>query len=386
MESSTNDSALHSNYAQLCLGFSLSYLLHNISITIYDSFQFQFLVFGGLLLISAILVLLFLYESPRYNFEFYQYDNMTKTFMNIAIANELDKLYIKKDDLRFRQEIRKNTLANHASCCEIWDKIIFLGINQRVIKMKKEIEKYEFCELKKIDFRQNPFLPIVLIRSNKNLRNHTLILISLVANISFIFFITLNNFTLTFIYSREDMFGNYVVNRFPFFITCVVVCSSYFFHFLLKFFGYNVILFVCFGFNFIFSLIYSICTTAILEPEDMNKDYFNSPNILAGTSQSFFIALLCVIAFFTYGLYLTMFIYLTKFTKTIYRCSFYGLVRIVVDTMMIFAFSLTQYFPNNMFYATIASIIGFVNAYFIDGEMGYNIISDFRKIEFDGQS
>jgi hypothetical protein len=124
----------------------------------------------------------------------------------------------------------------------------------------------------------------------------------------------------------------------------------------------------------------------ILVPEDRNKDYYNSPNILAENKQSFMMAILCVICFFTYGLYFTLFFFLTKFTKTLYRCFLYGWCCVIIDVMLIFASGLTQYFQKNMLYTTVASLIGFISAYFIDGDMGFNIVSDFRKIEIEENS
>ncbi len=42
-------------------------------------------------------------------------------------------------------------------------------------------------------------------------------------------------------------------------------------------------------------------------------------------------------------------------------------------------------FQRNLTYVCITSIIGFANAIFIDGDMGFNIVNDFRKIEFENR-
>ena len=170
------------------------------------------------------------------------------------------------------------------------------------------------------------------------------------------------------------------INGTSFYSMIVMVFSNFFFYFLLKFSGVNFIMKLCFFMTFVFSLVFSILQFSILDPEDTNEFFFNDPKLLYNNYFSIFFGLQCVMIFFGYGLFFTVFFYLTNYTSTLYRCSLYGQARIVMDFMIIFSLSISQYFEKNMPHVALVSIIGFANSLLIDNTENYSFVGDFRKI------
>ena len=118
----------------------------------------------------------------------------------------------------------------------------------------------------------------------------------------------------------------------------------------------------------------------------MNRYPFNSENIIYNQYPKTFLGLIVIITFFSYGLFYTVYLYIVKYSKTIYRCLLFGFCQIILDFTMIFSNGLNLRFDKNMFFITIASIIGFVNAYFVNQDFDDNIISDYRKMELKTKS
>ena len=158
------------------------------------------------------------------------------------------------------------------------------------------------------------------MRSNKYIPRHYLIILSLIINISLIYYITIINLFRAFVIEKANLF--IILDYKIFVITIIFYVSQMFFFFLMKFFDYNIILFICFSMTLIFSLLFQIKNTFMIEEYDMNRYSFYAENIVFAQFREYFFFNICFLTFFSHGLFFTMYLYLTKFTKTIYRCFF----------------------------------------------------------------
>jgi hypothetical protein len=222
-----------------------------------------------------------------------------------------------------------------------------------------------------------------LMFMNKHIRRHFLVICSLILNIALIYYMVVLNFNKSFIISKQELYNT--INIYVFIIAGILFVSQNFFYFLMKFFGYSINLFISFFMIFVFSILFEIQDHGVRDMTDYNIYSFDSQTIIFDQHKNYYFGLFCVIVFFSYGLNFTMFLYLTKYTKTIYRCCFYGICQIIVDFTMLFTLGINEYFDKTMYYTCIASVIGFVNAYFVNQDFDESIISDFRKLELENK-
>ena len=369
LENSLNDSNIFYNYnfawyaSPLCLIilWISNFILNEIS-------KFMFFL-GGIYIICYILQIKFFYESPRHLFEFYEYDEITSFFVNFQKCNEIDKFKIDKLDPMIKSEVMNNIKSkSESSFCTI----LKLIINKNKSKL------YIFNAIFRSDIMKNPIIIFKLMMKNKKLKKNFLILTSLVINISLIYNLTFCNTQRSYFYSRKDLLSqnNYVI---PIISSLIVVISQFFFNFLLKFFGVNYILFLCFGFILIFSVVFQIKESVTINLENLNIYTLNSPILNYEDNRYYFLSCIWIIFFFSNGLYYILLFYLTKYTKTIYRCLLIGIFYLIFIFCTVLSQLINFYFDKSMYIITISSIMGFVNSYFQDNEFD-SIISEYRKI------
>lgn len=382
LENSVNDTDIYSNYLFFHYSIPVSFLLQFILLTLINNFHVPFLIDGACLFILAILLMIFGWESPRYHYEYYEYKEITKLFENILDHELIRKFYKSEDIPKFRRELRKQNY-NIGTCEVLCNKIWFLGYKQRFKKYREMIYRNNFREINRHEFIRSPYLLLMLISNDKYIKQNILIAISLTAIVGLIFFLSIIKFNLTLVFSRSDLYTNIIVNTVVFYQVIVMFISMAFFNFILKFFGFNIILFISFSMIFLFSLTFELLSFGSRQPEDMNAYIFNSIEIIYEAHGSSLIGILFVVNFFATGVFTCVYFYLTKLTKTLFRCTFYGIFHCIFDVTTFFSLALSQYFEKNFFYVAVLSVIGFVNAYFIKEDFDFTIIGDYRKIELE---
>jgi MFS family permease len=385
LENSINDTLIYSNFLFYNLPYGLALIIIFTILTIMNSVYYSFIIIGAGLFILGFILIFAGYESPRHNFEFFEYHEITKTFSKIAKKDDIAKFFSKEDDPKLAKEIAKSKEVEKESLC----RVLF---SRNFLFSCFERRRYKLIELKVRDITRteiikSPTLIFSLIRKNKEIKNNLLIIISLVANISLIFFLTLNKIASELYFSRSDMYNNIIINTYIVFVAVIMIISLYIFNFILKFFGYNVIFFVNFLVIFLFSLIYEIINFSNVDVQDIDSYTFLSNKANLEYRRRSLVAVMSIIIFFTTGLFVTMFFFLTKLTKTIYRCLFYGLCQEIISVMLFFSIPLSQYFEKNFIYVILISFIGFVNSYFIKNDIEfYTIIDDYRKIDLETEN
>ena len=250
-------------------------------------------------------------------------------------------------------------------------------------RLKKGLIQLNYSEIYRSDIVSNPLMIYSLMIKNKHIRKNIFIIYSLILNIALIYFLFMINLNKSFVVSRKNLSS--AINYEIFILSVILFISQNFFLFLLKFFSHNIVLFICFFFIFILSILFEYSDQGIVENNNLNKYTFNSEDINFDLNKNYYFSIFCFIAFFSYGLNVTMFMYLTKYTKTIYRCCFYGLCQIVIDNTMFFTSLVNEYFEKSMYFTAIAALVGFVNAFFVYQNFDESIINDYRKLDIDNK-
>jgi len=389
LENALNDQMIYWNYLVYMQTSIIGFVLITIMISFLDGILMFSLILGISHITCAIVILFCLHESPRYLYEYGDYKEITRIF-RIIVPTELDKLYVcpeKNNDngkKPFEQElqiIEKSTTKSIMR--EIEENTFFHNhiINKK--KLIKEIKEKDFCNISRANFVKDPILLYNIIYSNPQINKNLFIIISFVINCSICYFIVVNSLNKDFISTRISAINDkYIFNSTFFWIGVLQVLSCFAIYWILKFFGYSMLLFIGFGFTIIFSFLLELFSIFYKDNNDINSYLYTitqyySGNISTLTSLTFLVSISVNIVYFL------MFFYLTKFTKTQYRCSFYGVCRIYFDLMMIMVNAIVLFFEKTMFYVAIASILGFINTYFMGQDFDYNMITDFRVVELN---
>jgi hypothetical protein len=382
LENSINDTEVYSNYAFLHYSIPLSYLLHFILLTMINSFHIPILICASITLIATLFLLFIAYESPRHHYEFFEYKKITQFFEGIVQKELIEKFYRSDEVPKFRKEIQKQIRkVNYLEV--LCGQVIFLGYNARQRRYKDMVLQNKMVEVRRYEILRNPYLLFLLIIKNKQVKKNLLVIISLVAIIGFIFNLTICKFNLNLVHSRESFYNNIIVNQAVFYLALNMALSLYIFNFILKFFGFSIILLICFAVIFFFSLMFELFSLGSRNFEDMNVYTYNSMDIIFKQRGATLLTFLFIVTFFSTALYGVMFFYLTKLTKTLYRCTYYGMFRCILDFTVLFSIALSQYFEKNFFYVSVLSVIGFVNTYFIQEDFDFTLVADFREIELE---
>jgi hypothetical protein len=263
-------------------------------------------------------------------------------------------------------------------CCK---EIFFHGYSVRKKQFKRKLNIDDMNGILRTDLLKYPSLILFLISKNKFINKNKLIIVSLVCCIGFIFFLTYHKLNTELLFSRKNLHENFIANMPYFYIVCVMPFSMWIFNLILKFLGFKMILFICFLMTFLFTLIFELISIASRVPNDDNLFEFNSILVMFNLRRGSLIGIFIVIFFFVTALYTYLNIFLIKLSRTLYRCTFLGLIRAIIDFTIFFSFGFIQFFEKEFYYVMIFCVIGFLITYFIKEEYGFTVISDFRKLE-----
>ena len=115
--------------------------------------------------------------------------------------------------------------------------------------------------------------------------------------------------------------------------------------------------------------------TTINIQNDINA--FNS----LSTFSDFSVTYTMLISFFSHGIFFPFFIYLTKLTKTETRVSFFGIITLIYLLNFSLAFVLSNVFETFDMFIMLASLIGFLNSFFVFNNQDEMLVKDLRKLE-----
>jgi len=390
LENSINESYIFLNYFLFILSNPLGYFLQYIITTKSNNFYYLYIIIGICFILLGFFTIFFLYESPRYNFEFGEYNEITKLFRKEVKTSEIDHLYIKLDNqsqvLHYNKlHVNELKLGNKNKIYNIF-KLIFsrlccYGHQKQKQKIQMDLIDKDYCVIKKEDMIMNPLVLWATVFSIKSISNNYVMIICFVVNVSTLYSIVMNGLMKPYLINRADIYlSTYIVNSWQFIITCTIVISDVIYYGILKFFGHEYILFISFSMCCIFAFLNELLNVYFYYPEDLN-DNINSVSNFNKTNGDALKITTIIVFFFSNGLYFIMFFYLIKFTKTAYRCFFLGLFMFFHYFSLLFGNLIVLYFDKSFFYVAILSALGFVNTYFMYTDFEFSIISDYRKLD-----
>jgi hypothetical protein len=392
-ENSINDNLVYKNFWMYNNAIIISIFYSYILVYPINDFKYAYLINSFFLLIIFILSFYYLKESPRQHYEYSEWIPYTKFFNTINHKNSgsgIKSLYVPLNIYEEISHSEKQAMENRlilvrqllhsASKRKSTFEYVQLQLNQ----IKESVRKGHNLILTREEVRRNPFIIFTFLFYEKIIQNNNPIIWAFLVIVFFVFNIMNTNYYARYFFTREGLFQVYIVNSSFFYLVLVQLFSNFFFYIILQFFGFKRVMTFCFIGIMIFAVIVDFPLT--VTPSyfgDLNK--YNHNLIFSYFYDKFQKTLRIsayVLSFFQWGIYYTTHIYMFKYSRTIYRCTLFGMIDIINKIAFIGAELIAIYFGRNLLIAAIASFIGLFTIIFLTvNEQDQNIILDKKKFD-----
>ena len=156
-----------------------------------------------------------------------------------------------------------------------------------------------------------------------------------------------------------------------------------FIHAFIKCIGLGIILRISLGMTFVSCIIYeSICLSS-REMTDLTETKYNSMDIIYYKYIKALTAFIYLDSISNVGIQYSLYFFLTKLTKTIYRCSFFGICNIFIDLAFLISLALEEAIEKTYAYSFLFALISFIISIFIISNDDSLNITDLREIKFN---
>ena len=414
MENALTEDSMNLYYLFFHFSYPFSILLGSALVTLLDSFHYPILGLSCVQFCMILILMFGFYESQRFNFEYSFYTRITEFTAYILGWDNLkynyrERIYDSGNEKipNLNKEVEQGnafTIYYNENSPKIATELKYKNENEKSTllgafianKIKENIEKVQILKQKKTMLRKGNRInrqqilsyPITTINSlmgkEKQIKNHLLIIFSFISSISIVFNLALTKVTSSVFLPRHILLTRTVFQTwiFGYFLLFYVILYP-FIYFIVKFLGISVILFPSLIVILVFSGIFEIIGLLPREQNDLNIYAFGSFDIAFRDHANALITCNVFVLIAAVGLLYSMYFYLTKLTRTIYRCSFYGICQIFIDLTMIISISLDNFIEKTYFYTCLFAIIGIINSYFITSNEDTLNITEIRKIVFD---
>ena len=343
-----------------------------------------------MILITSAFLLLFIFsffllsESMRYHYEYCEWKDLTDELMHLfKLTDDIPITFKNKIEFEaFRYEENKKIAGNLVKKINsIWDLV-----KQRIIFLNRDIRRNSTFIIKKDEVKNNPLIIYTCISSNRVFNKlKYLMIIILIIIYAQVFFVEKELVDIPFFSLSDLNFGgknNYILNSNYLLLGIVTFISNYFYYLCYRI--------SCFKVIFYFSLI----TVTILLityhfvsynqedfPLDINQSNFNMLERHYKNNRSNNLnILLFFIHFFLNGVNFYINILVIKITKTMYRCTLFGINTILALLSLTFGEALNLQIENYFLLIGSLNLIGIVSEFYF-GEIKSipNIVNDLKQ-------
>ena len=370
-------------------------------ITSLDSFHFFMLIVCILQFLLIIIYTIFFYESQRFNFEYAYYTRITDFAVYILGEDKLKKKYsedfkyneksnIDKEKVQINLYYSKDTrdkykIKNELNNNEENESATFLSSFLESEEDSKISRKKKENIIKRNYILGNPFSILSLINKEKLIKSHMFLVLSFISSLSLVSNISLSKITSPAFITREKLitsetiiFSNITLYPILYFIILFP-----FIHAFIKCIGLGIILRISLGMTFVSCIIYeSICLSS-REMTDLTETKYNSMDIIYYKYIKALTAFIYLDSISNVGIQYSLYFFLTKLTKTIYRCSFFGICNIFIDLTFLISLALEEAIEKTYAYSFLFALISFIISIFIIPNDDSLNITDLREIKFN---
>ena len=401
LENALTEYSMNLYYLYYNFTFPLSLFFSLFMIISLDSFQIFMLVLCILQFILIVIFMIFFYESQRFNFEYAFYTRITDFAIYILGEEKLKKNY--SEDFRYNEKSSlekekvqihmyysrdtkdkykiKNELNNNEEneSCTFMTAFLENEANENIRKNKKE------NSIKRKYILGNPFSIFSLIKKEKFIKNHFLLVVSFISSLSLVNNISFSKFTSPIFITREKLFTTktFILSHITLFPIIYIILLFPFIHAFIKCIGLGSILRISLGITLFSSFIYEIICFSSREVTDLTENKYNSIDIIIYKYLNPLTAFIYLTCISCVGIQYSLYFFITKLTKTIYRCTFFGICNIVIDISFVLGLALENTIEKTFAYSNLFALISLIISIFIISNDDSLNITDMREIKFN---
>ena len=154
-------------------------------------------------------------------------------------------------------------------------------------------------------------------------------------------------------------------------------------HYFIKCIGLSLILRTSLIITLISSFIYELFCLASREITNLAEMKYNSIEIIMYKYMTPLTAFVYLVSISNVGMQYSLYFYLTKLTRTIYRCSFLGICNVFIDATFFISLCLEENIEKTYAFVFLFALISLITSLFITSNEDSINISDFRELRFD---
>ena len=400
LENALTEYSMNLYFLYFNFSFPLSLFFSIFLITSLNEFHSFMLVVCIIQFLLLVIFMIFFYESQRFNFEYAYYTRITDFAIYILGEDKLKKKY--SEDFRFektnieKEKVQinlyyskdtkdkfkiKNELNNNVEneTCSFLSAFLENEEDNNISKSKKE------NIIKRKYILGNPFSILSLLKKEKLIKSHMFLVLSFISSLSLVSNISFSKITSPAFISREKLIKSetIILSNITLFPIINFIILFPFIHAFIKCIGLGIILRISLGITFFSSLIYELICFSSREMTDLTETKYNSLDILYYKYIKALTTFIYFISISNVGIQYSLYFFLTKLTKTIYRCSFFGICNIFIDITFLISLSLEETIEKTYFYSFLFALIAFIISIFIIPNDDSLNITDLREIKFN---
>ena len=323
-------------------------------------------------------------ESMRYHYEYSEWKELTNEVMHLfKITDNTSLNYKNKIEFEaFRIEENRKMLGNFTKKINS----VYDLVKQRIVYLNRDIRRNSAFIIKKEEVKFNPLIIYTSISANRVLiRLKALMAIILVIIYAQVLFVEREMIEIPFFGINDlyiDFHNNFIINSNYFILAIVTFISNFFFYMCYRI--------SCFKLIFYFSLIvvtfllvlYHFITYETNDfPLDINQTNFNMLERHYKLNRPPAIkVLLFFIHFFLNGVNFYINLLVIKLTKTLYRCSLFGINTVLALLSFAFGEALNYQIEHYFLIIGALNLIGIVAEFYFGELKGIpNLINDLKQ-------
>ena len=348
-----------------------------------NDFIITIIMLNSFFFICFICSFFFINESIRWHYEFCEWKELTYIIKKLFTINEKDNSITYKNKMEFeafRFEENKKIIENIKKMNIINKNKINSGISifnffsQRVISLKRDIRRNCEVIIKRREIQINPIITISCISSNRIFnKSKFLFLMLLMIIFCQVHFVEKELINSPFLQISDLYFGfknNFIINSNYFILLITSFFSNIIYYLFYRINCFKIILFLSLIFVTIFFILYYYISDDSEDfPLNLNSvnfsmlEQYNKTRLKHNAN-----ILILMIYFLLNGIQFYINILILKISRTIYRCTLFGIISLLSLSAFSFGEALNYQIKNYFFLIGSLNIVGIVVTLFF-GEL-----------------
>ena len=355
-----------------------------IMCVVVNNFNSTMIIITSIFLILFTLSFFLVSESMRYHYEYCEWKDLTDELMHLfKLTDDIPITFKNKIEFEaFKYEENKKIAGNLVrKINSIWDLV-----KQRIIFLNRDIRRNSTFIIKKDEVKGNPLIIYTCISSNRvyNKLKYLMVIILIIIYAQ-VFFVEKELVDIPFFSLSDLNFGfgyNYLLNSNYLLLGVVTFISNYFYYLCYRISCFKVIFYFSLITVTILLITYHFVSYQHIDfPLDINQSNFNMiERHYKNQRSSNLNILLLFIHFFLNGVNFYINILVIKITKTMYRCTLFGINTILALLSLTFGEALNLQIENYFLLIGSLNLIGIVSEFYF-GEIKSipNMVNDLKQ-------